>query len=155
MSQIVSITEPLVYIFDTNVWLDWLVFSHDAVPILRDLQHAKKIRIVYTSEMKEELADVLSRPQFKLSDIAQAAALQTMAGYADEVAACASTQVRIACKDIDDQVFIDTALGIKAAFLLSKDKHLLVLRKRAVAHGVTICTLDAWLSAHLKNHQQN
>ena len=105
--------------------------------------------------MKEELADVLSRPQFKLSDVAQAAALQTMAGYADEVAACASTQVRIACKDIDDQVFIDTALGIKAAFLLSKDKHLLVLRKRAAAHGVTICTTDAWLSAHLKNHQQN
>lgn len=139
-----------VYILDTNVWLDWLVFTHDAVPLLRDLQLSRKIQIVYTSEMYDELADVLSRALFKLSEAAQAAALQIMTTSADEVAACVPTTVRMVCKDADDQVFIDTALGIRAAYLLSKDKHLLTLRKRAAAHGVVVCTPDAWLSAHLK-----
>jgi predicted nucleic acid-binding protein len=41
------------------------------------------------------------------------------------------------CKDPDDQVFIDLAVA-RGALLLSKDRAVLVMRKRLAARGVVV-----------------
>ena len=43
------------------------------------------------------------------------------------------------CKDADDQKFIDLAVA-HAAILLSKDRAVLSLRKRLLAHGAQVAT---------------
>lgn len=155
-SVVASVVEPVVepvvvpavvplYVLDTNVWLDWLVFSHDAVPMLQALQAAGEIDIIYTAEMLEELADVLSRAQFKLSSEQQVTALSCMRAAAREVPA-KTPMCSVRCADKDDQVFIDTALTYQVSWLLSKDNHLLSLRGRAAKHHVRVSTLDAWLA---------
>lgn len=139
-----AVAVPL-YVLDTNVWLDWLVFAHDAVPLLQAAQAAGDIEIIYTREMYDELADVLGRAHFKLSVEQQAEALMRMRSAALEVPAKIPTQV-MRCADKDDQVFIDTALAYRVDWLLSKDNHLLALRHRAAKCHVRVATLDAWLA---------
>ncbi|MFT3859256.1 MAG: PIN domain-containing protein [Aquabacterium sp.] len=48
------------------------------------------------------------------------------------------------CKDPDDQVFIDLALHVGAAWLFSKDAALLKLARRARARGIEVTSLQAW-----------
>ena len=139
-----SVVVPL-YVLDTNVWLDWLVFSHDAIPRLQALQAVGEIDIIYTAEMFEELTDVLSRAHFKLTPEQQVNALSLMRAVAREVPAKVPTQ-GVRCTDKDDQVFIDTALAYHVQCLLSKDNHLLSLRSRAAKFNVRVMTLDAWLA---------
>ncbi|AXF86742.1 hypothetical protein DTO96_102498 [Ephemeroptericola cinctiostellae] len=139
-----SAVVPL-YVLDTNVWLDWLVFSHDAIPLLQTLQAEGEIDIIYTAEMFEELADVLSRAHFKLTPEQQLNALSSMRAAAREVPVKTPMQA-VRCADKDDQVFIDTALAYHVQYLLSKDNHLLSLRSRAAKFHVRVATLDAWLA---------
>ena len=134
-----------LYVLDTNVWLDWLVFSHDAIPMLRAAQDVGEIDIIYTAEMFDELEDVLSRAHFKLTSEQQGLALSRMRAVAREVPAKTPMQ-GVRCADKDDQVFIDTALAYQAHWLLSKDNHLLSLCGRAAKFHVRVATLDAWLA---------
>jgi predicted nucleic acid-binding protein len=48
------------------------------------------------------------------------------------------------CRDPDDQKFIDLALAAKAQWLVSRDKALLALAKRAKARGLLIVKPEAW-----------
>jgi predicted nucleic acid-binding protein len=48
------------------------------------------------------------------------------------------------CTDPDDQVFIDLALACKARWLLSKDRALLKLARRARALGLSIQPPASW-----------
>lgn len=136
-------TATPLYILDTNIWLDWLVFSHDAMPALQAMQAAHEIEIIYTAEMAEELADVLSREHFNLSIEQQNTAMLAMRQAAREVEPRAA-MLPIRCRDKDDQVFIDTALAYRVDFLLSKDKHLLSLKNRATKQNLRIASLDKW-----------
>lgn len=145
--------EQPIYILDTNIWLDWLVFSHDAMPSLKAMQLAHEIDIIYTDEMAEELADVLSREHFKLSLEQQNTAMSAMRDAAREVERRAPTQP-IRCKDKDDQVFIDTALAYQVDFLLSKDNHLLALKNRAAKQLVRIASLDDWFKTFKTQNTQ-
>lgn len=132
------------YIFDTNIWLDWLVFSHDAVPHLTALIDHQRIQVIYTDPMLDELADVISRAQFQLNTEQQIKALQRVKQLAHQVET-KQPYSHIRCVDPDDQVFIDTALAYRVDFLLSKDRHLLKMSKKAAQYGVTISNLDTWL----------
>ena len=50
----------------------------------------------------------------------------------------------LVCRDASDQVFIDLARQRGPAVLLTRDRALLALRRRAAALGVLISTAAAW-----------
>lgn len=126
-------------VLDTNVVLDLLLFGDPATASLRAALDAREAQWIATPVMREELARVLAYPNV----------VGLLARYersADEVLAAFDAQTHIvdpaiaapyACKDPDDQKFIDLAFAHRAA-LLSKDKAVLKLKKRLAAHGVLV-----------------
>lgn len=139
------------YILDTNIWLDWLVFQNDTLDELKAVHANGGFHIIYTSDMLEEFADVISRAQFKLSVEQQVSMLAQLTALAQKVETRETPLNTIRCKDKDDQIFIDTALSYQVDWLLSKDNHLLALRNRASKYHVRIGTIDAWMRASVSH----
>ena len=54
----------------------------------------------------------------------------------------------LVCRDPADQMFIDLALGCPPCWLVSRDKALLALRRRATARGVVIAPPALWQREH-------
>jgi predicted nucleic acid-binding protein len=48
------------------------------------------------------------------------------------------------CTDADDQKFIDLACAAPARWLVSRDRAVLKLRRRAATDGLVIVTPDGW-----------
>jgi len=61
--------------------------------------------------------------------------------------------IRLICRDPDDQMFIDLAVEAKARWLISRDRAVLALAKRARAFGVEILTPEAWTRQYLASRQ--
>ena len=69
--------------------------------------------------------------------LAQPAELVPLAGAAG----------RMRCTDGDDQKFIDLALGHGARWLLSRDRAVLKLARRARPLGLSVLTPETWSAA--------
>ena len=52
---------------------------------------------------------------------------------------------RLRCTDADDQMFIDLAVSHRARWLLSRDRAVLKLARRAAKQGVLIMPPEAWV----------
>jgi putative PIN family toxin of toxin-antitoxin system len=118
-------------VLDTNVWLDWLVFDDPAIAALREAQAAGRIAIVIDEACEAELVRVLA---YDLGAHTLDAAAQTAC-----VARCRALTTRArartdgslpACRDPDDQKFLQLAAGAGAAVLVSRDQALLELGRR-------------------------
>ncbi|MGL4766927.1 MAG: putative toxin-antitoxin system toxin component, PIN family [Formosimonas sp.] len=133
-----------IYILDTNIWLDWLVFDDTSLRGLKAAQASGEFEMIYTSDMLDELCDVVSRAQFALSAAQQEAVRDAVQALARCVPNLGKPSVSLRCVDADDQVFIDTALNYRATWLISKDKHVLRLKNRARAHNVRIGMVADW-----------
>ncbi|MFM2399701.1 MAG: hypothetical protein RL341_1858 [Pseudomonadota bacterium] len=124
-------------VLDTNAVLDWLLFADGGMTqIVHAIIHTQA-RWIATQPMRDEFERVLAYPALapRNPDAAAArAAWDRHVHLHDAPAACALT-----CSDADDQKFIDLAIAAKANWLISKDKALLALKKKALAHGVAIC----------------
>lgn len=127
--------QPIV--LDTNIVLDVFVFNDAAALPVRLALEAGELDWLATQAMRDELARVLAYPQivprlafYQLSadDVLAAfdrhARLQEVAGKAG-----------VTCSDPDDQKFIDLAVASQA-LLLSKDRAVISMAKRLLAHGV-------------------
>ncbi|MFT3802990.1 MAG: PIN domain-containing protein [Burkholderiaceae bacterium] len=116
-------------ILDTNVWLDWLVFDDPSSAPIRAAAERADCRILACRRGRAELADVLSWRRFGTRQVDAAACLDGFDRWTsihDDPPACA-----LRSRDPDDQVFIDLAAHHRVAYLLSRDKALLVLARRA------------------------
>ena len=121
---------PLV--LDTNVVLDLLVFRDPRTDGLRGALAAREFRWLATAAMRDELEHVLAYPNFAQ----RAEAPQVLAAFDGQVEQVEVAGVApVACKDPDDQKFIDLAVAHRAT-LLSKDNEVLRLKKRLLALGV-------------------
>ena len=153
MTPVADAVLPIIVI-DTNVVLDWLVFRNPACAALDDALGtelpAATLRWCASAAMRDELAHVLGR------GVAQAhkpdlAALWTRWGR-DCVELMAPTflapAMRLRCADADDQMFIDFSLAHGARWLLSRDRAVLKLARRARAFGLTITTPSGWAAGH-------
>lgn len=137
VDDVAGIAAPIV--LDTNVWLDWLVFDDPAIGTLRQALRAG-VQPVASAAMRAELADVLARPQFALDAAAQARCLQRFDRWVVPCeAGTPATAPALRCSDPDDQIFIDLARTRRAVALLTRDKALLRLARRAREAGLTIC----------------
>ena len=124
-------------VLDTNIVLDVFVFNDTASGPLKQALLAGELEWLATQPMREELARVLDYPQiiprlnfYQLTAEAVLAAFDQHARIVE-----VAPKSPLTCSDADDQKFIDLAIAHQA-LLLSKDQHVLSMRKRLLAHGI-------------------
>ena len=129
-------------VIDTNVLLDWLVFDDPGVVRLSVALREGTLHWVATEAMLDELRHVLGRPPLlarRPDDLEEA-----IATFCRRVAAPPAAPPRLLCSDPDDQKFIDLALHRGSPWLVSRDRALLKLGRRARGYGVQVCQPAAW-----------
>ena len=89
----------------------------------------RDVNVLSSDEMRAELADVVTRPQFKLDEAARIALLARYDGIVTRVPV--APDCRLPCRDPDDRKFLDLAISRRTTWLLSRDRALLAARKVA------------------------
>ncbi len=141
--------KPKLIVIDTQSLFDWLVFRNAACAGWPAALSGGEWEWIFTSPMKAEFDFVLAkgfgeRWPVPADDVASAWARH---GHAVDVPDPPGATTRLHCSDGDDQKFIDLAIAAQAHTLVTRDKALLKLaRKAAERHGVRICKPDAWLA---------
>lgn len=131
-------------VIDTNVVLDLLLFQDPHTPQLARAIAQGQLRWLATPRMREECQRVLAYPH--LQKVAQQKGVSADAVLAQfdtlshPVPAAPAASPR--CRDRDDQCFIDLAVA-HGATLISKDRHVLKLRKKLRDLGVPV--LAQWV----------
>lgn len=123
-------------VLDTNVLLDLWLFDDPSVRSLRTAIEAGELRALRSAECDAEFEQVLTRPQFALDDASRRSLLARWAACSGPIAGVAPAP--LACADADDQKFLDAAFSAGADWLLTRDKGLLKLARRAEASGLRI-----------------
>ncbi len=123
-------------VLDTNVLLDLWLFDDPSVRALREAIEGGRLRALRSDECDAEFAEVLGRAQFGLDAPARRRMLARWTACSEPIAAVAPAP--LACADADDQKFLDAAFSAGAALLLTRDKALLRLGRRAEAIGLRI-----------------
>ena len=124
-------------VLDTNIVLDVFIFNDAASAPLKQALLAGEIDWLATPPMRDELARVLAYPQIiPRLNFYQLTAEDVLAAF-DQYARITEVPVKapVTCSDADDQKFIDLAIA-RQALLLSKDQHVLSMRKRLLAQGI-------------------
>lgn len=126
-------------VLDTNIVLDLFIFGDPAVAALRRLLQARRLQWLAAQPMRDELACVLQyqhlQPRMAYHGIAAPDVLAAFDAGTRLVEV--APRAPYACKDGDDQKFIDLAAA-HGAWLLSKDKAVLCMRKRLLRLGVQV-----------------
>jgi predicted nucleic acid-binding protein len=122
-------------VIDTNVVLDMLVFRDPPVLAVLAALASDRYRWIGCRAMRDELAHVLDRGVGRAFD--RGAVLAAYDGAVVELDPPWAPGV-LRCTDPDDQVFIDLALQRRAHALLTRDRALLRLARRARGFGVAV-----------------
>jgi uncharacterized protein len=123
-------------VLDTHVWLDWLAFDDPSVRHVKAAVAAQRAEIYMDAACEAELARVLGYPIAKkvADESLQAARLAEARSLVRPPARRLAEAERAAlprCSDRDDQKFLELALAAQAHALLTKDRALLQLARRA------------------------
>ena len=127
-----------IIVLDTNILLDVLVFDDERAHPLRAALDANQLDAVATDKTFAEFIDVIGREQFSLNEDQQRLIGEQWKKWARIVADEGLSQAPWKCKDRDDQVFINLAYSLRPSALISKDKQVLKIAKRAIKEKVTI-----------------
>jgi len=136
---------PPAVVLDTNVVFDWLVFRNPGCTLLAAAIEGGRLQWIATQAMQDELAHVLSRGVASAYSPDVPLINATWRRLARMVDPPLPTLVpRLRCTDPDDQKFIELALH-GARWLITRDRAVLKLGKRAAALGVTFTTPERWI----------
>ena len=127
---------PTRIVLDTNICLDLFVFRDPRWQLLLEAMQTGSVEAVTRADCRTEWTLVLAYTKFGLDDAAQRVALNEFDRWIKLVDGDAAGRVLPVCKDPDDQKFLELAAGSDAAILLSKDKALLKLARRARKLGL-------------------
>ena len=145
-SGLVVATKRARVVLDTNAVLDWLIFKNPDCASLEKAIFDGSVRLLTSTAMRGELSHVLARGVVNRWVCDFSLLWKTLDRHAellpDPPAAPATTRMR--CTDADDQKFIDFALAHQAHWLLTRDRALLKLHKKALAVGLRIARPRAW-----------
>jgi uncharacterized protein len=133
-------------VLDSNVVLDWLVFRHPVAEVLGRAIEGGRLRWLVNSALRDELAHVLARgvlDRWQPDSVALWQAWERCATPCPPLPPDGDA-LRLRCRDPDDQKFIDLALAHQARWLVSRDRDLLVLARRARRLGLAVLTPEAW-----------
>jgi len=130
---------PVRRVLDTNIVLDLWVFDEPQAVSLRTSVESGHTQWLATAAMREELARVLAYPQIAKRLTHRQLPASAVLGHFDRWAQLQpdAPKAEYACKDPDDQKFIDLAVQHTAA-LHSKDAQVLCMRKRLERCGVAL-----------------
>ena len=134
---------PRPIVLDTNVVLDWLLFADRGTAALADALQAGQVRWVACERMRDEFEHTLRRPELARWQPDSERLLVRFDEHALMTDGPAPAPT-LRCADATDQVFIDLAVQIKAAWLISHDRAVLRLRRRAALIGLRICKPAEW-----------
>lgn len=139
---------PAAVVLDTNVVLDWLVFDDPRVRSLAVAVRAGDARWLTCGRMRDEFARTLGYPALarRSPDV-----VRLLADF-DRCAVSLPAPQAVAdpglcCSDPDDQVFVDLAIAHRARWLVTHDRAVLRLRRRAAGHGLRILRPGEWSAA--------
>ena len=139
---------PIKVVIDTQVIMDWLVFKNPGVMPLFQAIQTKELSWIGLPAMKAELLHVLGRGIASTYNPNLAWIEQAFTQWCQLIEREPLPAIRLVCKDKDDQMFIDLALAEKTSYLISKDRAVLALAKRARRVGLFIMTPEAWIKQH-------
>lgn len=133
-------------VLDSNAVLDWLLFGDPSMQPLGQAIRAGHCRWIVTPALRDELEHVMarglrSRPQ---ADTGPLWGTWQQLACPVEPPADAPPPPGLRCTDGDDQKFLAVALAHNARWLVSRDRALLKLRRRARARGLLILTPAQW-----------
>jgi putative PIN family toxin of toxin-antitoxin system len=137
---------PTRLVLDTNIVLDCLVFRDPSMHELMAAIAAQRIQPLVHQLALDELERVLAYPQCRLAApqqrlvldryLAAAALIPMPEGFSSETLLLPPGFPR--CRDGDDQPFLALAYHARADGLVTKDKAVLKLRRKARKFGVAI-----------------
>lgn len=127
-------------VIDTQVVMDWLVFRDARVAALTAAVTSGALRWLVAPAMRDEIRHVLGRgvAASYTPDLAFIEAQLDAHAVAVDAIAQQPLAGRLVCRDPDDQKFIDLALSGGARWLVSRDKAVLALARRALPRGLLI-----------------
>ena len=133
-------------VLDTNIVLDCFVFRDPAMHSLVDAMERGRIQPLIHEQTLDELRRVLAYPQCKLEQTEQHHVLARYRALAMDAqvpenfsrAQLALPQGFPKCRDSDDDLFLALAFHARADALITKDRALLKLRRKARKFDVTI-----------------
>jgi putative PIN family toxin of toxin-antitoxin system len=132
-----------IIVVDTQVVMDWLVFNDPRVQALAGALKSGSLRWLVAAAMRQEIRHVLGRGVAARYS-PDLALIEAHFDTHSEAVDAAEPSPRLVCRDPDDQKFIDLALARGARWLISRDKALLALAKRAKPRGLLILKPELW-----------
>ena len=145
-SSLAASSKRVDVVLDTNALLDWLIFKNPNCKSFENALVFGSVRLLTSPSLSGELSHVLARGVANrwTTDFSSLWAMldRHAVELPDPAATLASSRLR--CTDPDDQKFIDFAVAHRARWLLTRDRAVLKLRKKALAFGLVIAPLEAW-----------
>jgi putative PIN family toxin of toxin-antitoxin system len=129
-------------VLDTNVVLDWLVFRDARVVPLVSAIEGGRVQWLACASMRTELAHMLGHRTLSSWAPDRERALAVF-----DALTCLRVEpppTRLKCSDGDDQIFIDLAIASGARWLVTHDRALLKLARRARTLGLWVLAPSAW-----------
>lgn len=137
-------------VLDTNTVMALWHFADPALRALRTCVEGGGARLLASEATIEELRRVLAYRQFGLTPDRQQALLDVYVARAARVTPDAAPEPLPACRDGDDQKFLELARDGTATHLLTRDKALLRLnRHRLIRARFEIRTPEAFSAQYL------
>jgi putative PIN family toxin of toxin-antitoxin system len=132
-------------VLDTNAILDAWLFANPSMGPLLTAVHDGAVRWVASLRMREELEHTLAKPSLSAWRPDTGQMLGCFDRWAHVQAAPATPHApTMVCRDGSDQMFVDLALAQKARWLVTHDRDLLALARRAKRYGLLILRPTLW-----------
>jgi uncharacterized protein len=146
-----KVRAPERVVLDTNVALALWVFGDPALDHLRFALEAGQLRWVacdamlgeFWHEVRPERCEAYGTRSSLVQERVNRVRQERVANP-PMLGTSSSPTKHLRCTDRDDQVFIDVALACQVPLLLSRDRAVLKLRKRAAREGLTIAKPESW-----------
>lgn len=133
-------------VLDTNTVLDWLVFHDPSTLALADAVESGRVRWIACPRMRDELVRTLGYEALARWKPDSERVLAKFDAHTEQ-RPTPPTLPGLRCRDGDDQVFIDLAVAGGARWLLTRDKALLKLARRAAPLGIRVLQAAAFSAA--------
>ncbi|MBB3194584.1 PIN domain-containing protein [Roseateles terrae] len=135
-------------VLDTQIVMDWLVFDEPRVMPVIALVESRHLLWTATAAMKAEMLHVLGRGVAARYEPDLDRIHAAFERHCELVPEPVLGMARPRCTDGDDQKFIDLALHLASqgsALLMSRDRAVLKVAKRAARLGLEIVAPDVWI----------